>query len=251
MRHGVTGMRNFLNAAVTAGVKRIVYTSSTSTIGPPGNPNRLANENDCYTPGSAISPYYDVKWAMETEAMRAVVQGVQVITVLPTVVFGPGDVKPTTSAVLLTVARGYVPVYFNATTNFVDGRDVATGHIAAAKRGKPGQRYIIGGHNLTIQEMLSIAAKAAGRKPPQLGLPMWLLRIAARIGGTLSIPAIHHLQAIDHWQALDTGKTKQELALANPIPFEQTCQDTLQWFHEHGYLKSPPAQATQASGSTQ
>jgi dihydroflavonol-4-reductase len=240
VRHGVIGMRNVLSAASTARVKRVVYTSALTTVGPPADPNHLANEHDLYTPGSVLNPYYEVKWAMEMEALRAVAQGLPVIVVIPTAVFGPGDVKPTTSSLLLAVARGRVPGYVAGTINIVDGRDVAAAHIAAAKRGKPGQRYILGGHNLTIREALTIASEAAGRRPPGIKLPPRFVRIAAGLGGKLGIAGTHHLRAIDHWQPLDTSRTQAELGLPEPIPFEQTCRDTLDWFHEHGYLKKKP-----------
>jgi dihydroflavonol-4-reductase len=240
VRHGVTGMRNVLNAAVTAGVKRLVYTSALTTVGPSADPSRIASENDLYMPRSIRNPYYEVKWAMEMEAIRAAAQGLQVIIVLPTAVFGPGDVKPTTSSLLLAVAQGRVPGYVEGTINVVDGRDVATGHIAAAKRGKPGQRYLLGGHNLTIREALSIAAEAAGRRPPGIKLPHGFVRAAAGLGGKLGIAGTHHLRAIDQLQALDTSRTQAELGLPQPIPFEQTCRDTLDWFFENGYLKQRP-----------
>ncbi|MFL7790786.1 MAG: NAD-dependent epimerase/dehydratase family protein [Anaerolineae bacterium] len=241
VRHGVIGMRNALNAAVTAGVKRFIYTSALTTVGLPADPSRLANEHDLYMPDSILNPYYEVKWAMEMEALRAAAEGLPIIVVLPTAVFGPGDVKPTTSSFLLAVAQGRVPGYVEGAINVVDGRDVAAGHIAAAKRGRPGQRYILGGHNLTIREMLAVAANAAGRRPPGLKLPLWIVRAAAGVGGKLGIAGTHHLQAIAHWQMLDVSRARTELGLPDPIPFDKTCRDTLDWFYEHGYLKSKPA----------
>ncbi|MBN1976729.1 MAG: NAD-dependent epimerase/dehydratase family protein [Anaerolineae bacterium] len=241
VRHGVTGMRNALNAAVTAGVKRFIYTSALTTVGPPADPSRLADERDLYVLASIPNPYYEVKWAMEMEALRAAAEGLPVIVVLPTAVFGPGDVKPTTGSLLLAVAQGRVPVYVEGAINVVDGRDVAVGHIAAAKRGKPGRRYILGGHNLTIREMLAVAANVAGLRPPGLKLPLWLVRAAAGLGGWLGIAGAHHLRAIDRWQMLETGRARTELGLGEPIPFDRTCRDTLDWFYERGYLKSKPA----------
>jgi dihydroflavonol-4-reductase len=237
VRHGVTGMRNVLNAAATAGVKRLVYTSALTTVGPPADPSRLANESDLYIPCSTRNPYYEVKWSMEMEAMRAAVQSLQVVVVLPTVVFGPGDVKPTTGSLLLAVARGRVPGYVEGTVNVVDGRDVAMGNVAAARRGKPGQRYLLGGHNLAIRKVLTVASEAAGRRPPGVKLPSWLVRVAAGLGGKLGIAGTHHLRAIDRWQPLDISRTQAELGLPSPIPFEQTCRDALDWFYERGYLK--------------
>jgi dihydroflavonol-4-reductase len=246
MRHGVTGMRNAISAAATAGVKRLIYTSALTTIGPSSDPNQMAAEHDMYTPGSVPNPYFEVKWAMEMEAMRATAQGFPVIIVLPTVSFGPGDIKPTTSSLLLKVAQGRVPGYVDGTLNVVDGRDVALGHIAAARRGKPGKRYILGGHNLPIQEVLATAAKAAGRKPPRIKFSPRMVRFVAKAGNRLRrIPGIYHLLAIDYWQALNDAHSREELELADPTPFEQTCYDTLLWFFEHGYLKRRPVPVAQ------
>jgi dihydroflavonol-4-reductase len=240
VRHGVTGMRNVLSAAATAGAKRVVYTSALTTVGPPSEPTRLAAEHDLYVPGSVPNPYFEVKWAMEMEAMRATAQGLPVIIVLPTAVFGPGDVKPTTSSLLIKVAQGRIPGYVEGAINVVDGRDVAQGHIAAVRRGKPGQRYILGGHNLTIREMLTIAAGAAGRRPPRVKWSPRLVRLVARIGGRLHTSGTYHLDAIRHWQPLDDSRTRHELDLSDPIPFKHTCYDALLWFYQSGYLKREP-----------
>ena len=174
---------------------------------------------------------------MEMEALRATIQGLPVVTVLPTLVLGPGDVKPTTGKILLMAAKGRIPGYLEGAINVVDGRDVAAGHIAAARRGKPGRRYILGGHNLTFREMQTIIAEAAGRKPPRSKLPLWLVRTVAETGSFLGIPGTHHLRAIHHWQPLDTTRAREELGLPEPIPFEQTCRDALDWFREHGHMK--------------
>jgi dihydroflavonol-4-reductase len=241
IRHGVTQMRNVLTAASTAGVKRLVYTSALTTIGPPAESDREADERDLYVPGSVLNPYFEVKWAMELEAMRASAQGLPVVTVLPTAVFGPGDVKPATGSLLLRAARGRIPGRAEGTINVVDVRDVAAGHLAAARRGKPGQRYVLGGHNLSFQEMLTIMAEAAGRNPPRLKFPLWLVQLVAKLGSLVGAPGTHHLRAIRHWQPLDTSRTREELGLPEPVPFEQTCRDALDWFIEHGYLKVRPA----------
>jgi dihydroflavonol-4-reductase len=251
MRHGVTGMRNAIAAAAAADVKRLIYTSALTTIGPPSDPNQLAAENDLYTPGSVPNPYFEVKWAMEMEAMRATAQGFPVIIVLPTAAFGPGDVKPTTSSLLLKVAQARVPGYVDGMINVVDGRDVAIGHIAAARRGKPGKRYILGGHNLPIKEVLAIAARAAGRKPPRVKFSPRIVRFVAQVGGRLRrIPGIYHLLAIDYWQSLNTAQSREELELPEPIPFEQTCYDTLVWFYERGDLKRRPVPVAQQAAES-
>ncbi|MGD2103985.1 MAG: NAD-dependent epimerase/dehydratase family protein, partial [Anaerolineae bacterium] len=127
VQRGVGGMRNALAAAEAAGVERLVYTSSLTTVGPPEDGARLANEEDLYTPGSVPLPYFEVKWAMEMEAMRAAARGLPVVVVMPAAVLGPGDVKPTTGELLLWVAKGGLPGYVEGHINVVDGRDVAAG----------------------------------------------------------------------------------------------------------------------------
>jgi dihydroflavonol-4-reductase len=219
----------------------LIYTSALTTVGPPSKPDRLANEDDLYTPGSIPNPYFETKWAMEMEAMRAMVHGLGIVTVMPTLVLGPGDVKPATGTLLLAVAKGQVPGYVEGSINVVDGRDVATGHLAAAERGRPGKRYILGGHNMTFQEMMMIIAEAAGRKPPRTRIPPWVIKLAAETGSLLGTPGTHHLRAIRHWQPLDTSRAREELELPDPIPFEQTCRDSLAWFHAQGYLTDYPA----------
>ena len=237
VRRGVTGMRNVLRAAADANTERLVFTSSLTTVGPSQDPSHQANETDLYLPGSVRSPYYEVKWAMEMEAARAASHGLPVITVVPTTVFGPGDVKPATGSVLIMAASGRVPVYVDGTLNVVDVRDAAAGHIAAAERGVPGHRYILGGHNMAVLDMLTTITQVAGRRPPRVRLPGGLIRIVAKMGEAIGVPGISHLSASAHWQALDTRLAREELGVAEPIPFEKTCQDALTWFLEHGYLK--------------
>jgi dihydroflavonol-4-reductase len=125
LRIAVAGMRNVLECARDAGVGRVVYTSSLSTIGPPARGRSLADERDLYLPGSVADPYFEAKWAMECEAYRAAAAGQDVVSLCPTVVFGTGDVKPTTGVALLAVARGLAPAYVEGDINVVDVRDVA------------------------------------------------------------------------------------------------------------------------------
>ncbi|MCX7681966.1 MAG: NAD(P)H-binding protein [Anaerolineae bacterium] len=231
VRYGVTTMRNVLTAAAMAGVKRVIYTSSFTTIGPSPDPLRLASEQDFYVPGSVPFPYFEVKWAMEMEAVRATVYGLPVVIVVPGFVLGPGDVKPTSGKLLLMIAQGKLRGYLEGEVNVVDVRDVATGALAAARRGTPGHRYILGGHNLTLRELHNVIAGLIGRKPPTS-------RQSLTLSGKEDIPGSHRLQAIRYWRYLDTAQARTELGLSEPLPLEQTCQDALAWFRERGILKS-------------
>jgi dihydroflavonol-4-reductase len=229
-------MGRVLEATHRAGVQRLVYTSSLTTVGPPSQPGRLADERDFYTPGSSGSAYYEVKFAMERMALRAAAEGLPAVILLPTAVLGPGDVKPTTGQVLVEVARGRVPVYLDGAFNVVDGRDVAAAHLAAVKQGRIGERYIIGGENVTVREALALAAKAAGVTPPRLKLPRGLIEWAVRAADWLpGLEPPEHGRTLHLWQPLSTLKAERELGLSTR-PLVETIGEGIAWFREHGYL---------------
>jgi len=232
IRQAQAQMEGVLSAFRQARPSRLVYTSSLSTIGPPSEPGRLANESDVYRPGSTPSLYFEIKIAMEQIALES---GLPVVALCPTTVFGPGDVKPTTGRVLISVARGWLPFYLDGQLNVVDVREVAAAHLAAAERGRPGERYIIGGENMSIRQMLSVMARQAGRRPPWLRLPPTLAEWAGAAGGWLGVTGADMLRAIRYWQPLDTRKARAELGLT-PRPFAHTARDALTWFRRHGYL---------------
>ena len=235
IRKSVKQMRAVLASARDAGIGRFVYTSTLTTVGRPGEAGRLADERDYYVPGTSGSAYYESKFAMEREAFRAAAEGLPIVILNPTAVFGPGDIKPTTSEVLLRVAKGQIPFYFDATTNAVDGRDVAEAHIAAAERGRVGQRYIVGGHNLTLQDLLTITARAAGIPLPRWKIPRNLVEALLRAGDRLGLPLPENIKTLRFWQPINTEKTQHEFGLS-PRPFDETARDTVMWFRENHYL---------------
>jgi dihydroflavonol-4-reductase len=228
-------MRAALASARDAGIGRFVYTSTLTTVGRPGEAGHLADERDFYVPGTSGSAYYEAKFAMEMEAFRAAAEGLPVVILNPTAVFGPGDIKPTTSEVLLRVAKRQIPIYFDATTNAVDGRDVAEAHMAAAERGRVGQRYIVGGHNLTLKDELTFAARAADVTPPRWKISRNLVDALLRAGDRLGLPLPENIKTLRFWQPLNTEKAQRELGLS-PRPFEETARDTIAWFRENHYL---------------
>ena len=228
-------MRAALASARDAGIGRFIYTSTLTTVGRPGEAGRLADERDFYVPGTSGSAYYEAKFAMEMEAFHAAAEGLPVVILNPTAVFGPGDIKPTTSEVLLRVAKRQIPIYFDATTNAVDGRDVAEAHIAAAERGRVSQRYIVGGHNLTLRDELTFAARAAGVTPPRWKISRNLVDALLRAGDRLGLPLPENIKTLRFWQPLNSEKAQHELGLS-PRPFEETARDTIAWFRENHYL---------------
>lgn len=230
IRQAQTQMEQVLLAFRQAQPDRLVYTSSLSTIGPPSEPGRLANERDVYQLGSTPALYFDIKIVMEQMALGS---GLPVIALCPAAVFGPGDVKPTTGRLLLDVTKGRMPFYPDGQVNVVDVRDVAAAHLSAIERGQPGERYIIGGENMSIRHMLTVVARQAGRRPPWARLPVSLVELAGIVAGRLGILGGDMLQAIRYFQPLDTSKARAELGLTSR-PFADTVRDALVWFHEHG-----------------
>ncbi len=241
LRDAVRGMRNVLDAAAAMGVGRLVFTSTLTTLGPPTEAGRLANEQDFYLPGSTNSAYFESKWAMEAEAWRAIATGLPLIIVNPTAVFGPWDVVPTTGEILVNVAKGRFPIWVDLETNVVDARDVGTAHLLAAEHGRVGQRYILGGENLSVRQALTIAAHESGASPPRLRVSLRTISALVRAGEILGrLPVIEplpleHLKTMSEWRALDCSKAQRELGFAHR-PFLETIRDTLAWFREYKYL---------------
>lgn len=236
MRRAALEIRSVLTAAQKAGVGRVIYTSSLVTIGqPPTGETRLADERDLYVPGSARNAYFEAKWVMEQEARQASSMALPVVVLIPTGVFGPGDVKPVTGQILCDLAKGHMPVGVNISFNFVDVRDVALAHIRAIRSGEAGHRYIIGGHNLHIGEALREAAQVIGVKPPQSDIPRGVAVSLVRLFGAVA-PMIPELaRGIDYWQPLNCEVGWKTFELT-PRPFAEMVRDSVSWFREHGYL---------------
>lgn len=236
----VQQIRNVLEAVERVGSPKLVYTSSLSTVGrPPLGEQRPADERDVYRPGTLPrSAYYEAKIAMETEVMRTGASGRPILVVNPTVVFGPGDARPTIGAVLIALARGYGIVSLPGWLNVVDVCDVAQGHLLAAQVGRPGQRYILGGTNITVRELMEQVAHLAHVPPPRAEVPAgvfrMLVRVLERIPGAAA--AASHLMAFEHWRPLDSRRADRELGY-RARPLRDTLADALHWYEAHGMLR--------------
>lgn len=242
-------MRNVIAAAQAAGVERLVYTSSLSTIGRPSRPDELATEADWYQSGQARHPYWEAKLVQEQEALRANANGQQaesplsVIVLNPTAVFGPADIKPTTGQAVLIALRLRCWLSLEGRVNVVDVRDVAAAHVAAAERGRPGERTILGGHNVTIEQFVRAIAAAAGLAPPRLRLALgWLYgpawrseQFVSRLFPHAAHLLIYALETLRLGGWFDCRKAQAELGLC-PRPLQQTLNDTVAWFRQHGYI---------------
>jgi dihydroflavonol-4-reductase len=230
----VQQMRNVLDASREAGVERVVYTSSISTVGrPPPGAQRLADEDDWYLPGSLDSIYFECKWAMEMEAYRAVAGGLAVVVVMPSIVLGPGDVKPTTGQIVVELLRGRLPVSVDVALSVVDARDLAEAHLGAAEHGESGRRYIIGGHNVNMADVLMRMAELAGVRPPTLALSAGRVAGVAGALSRVGLPISDTVAQLEQWQPLNTERARRELGFS-PRPLDETLRDTVDWFKDRG-----------------
>lgn len=173
-RANVEGSVNVLEAAVTAGAQRMVYTSSVAVLGI--NKDRTpADEETPVTVDDMIGHYKRSKFLAEQAVRRRAHElGFPVVTVNPSTPIGPRDIKPTpTGRILLDAAAGRMPAFVDTGLNLVDVDDVARGHLAAFELGKPGERYVLGGDDFTLQRILELVAEHVGRRPSTIRLPHW------------------------------------------------------------------------------
>ena len=161
-RSNVDGTRAILEAARKNGVRRVVYTSSVATMGFTSN-GHPADEDSPVSLADMIGHYKRSKFMAEQVALKAGRSGMQVVTVNPTTPVGEQDVKPTpTGRIVLDFLKRKFPAYVETGLNLVDVRECARGHIAALEKGKPGERYILGGEDLTLKQILDTAGKDHG-----------------------------------------------------------------------------------------
>ncbi len=232
-------MNRVLQAAKQANIKKLIYTSSLSTIGlPPRREDRLADERDFYQKGSLPdNGYYESKIVQEELALTAHREGLFVVILNPTAVFGPGDVHLGTGQILQRVARGSVKAVPSGTLNIIDVRDLAEAHLNAARTGKSGERYILGGENYSIFDAITRFASFLNVPPPRYTLPSWSLDVYLALSRVFQFlpEAPFHLQAHRYWQGYNTSKAVQELNLQTRL-LEETIRDSIRWYSNQGML---------------
>ena len=242
-RANVEGTRDLLTAALAAGIERVVYTSSVATLGlVPGD---SADEETPSSFDDMIGPYKQSKFAAE-EAVRELARdrGLPVVIVNPSTPVGPGDVKPTpTGRLIVEAARGQMPAFVDTGLNIVHVDDVADGHLAAAEKGLIGDRYILGGENLTLAEILAEVATAAGRRPPRLRVPHSALlpvafgaEFAARITGREPFVTLDGVRMSRKKMYFSSEKASSKLGY-RPRPAHRAIADAVAWFEANGYLR--------------
>jgi dihydroflavonol-4-reductase len=245
VRTNVEGTRLVMSAAQRAGVERIVYTSSVATLAarPDGAPS---DETFPLDAKSAVGAYKYSKVAAErlVESMVAA-QKLPVIIVNPSTPIGPGDVRPTpTGRIIVEAAAGRMPGYVDTGLNLVHVDDVAAGHLAALQKGRIGERYILGGQDVLLGDMLREIAGFVGRSPPKLRIPRRLI-----------FPIAYGAEAIAHFTGREPFVTTTGLRLAKDRmfftsakaerelgyrarPYTEAIADAITWFRQNGYLKA-------------
>jgi dihydroflavonol-4-reductase len=237
-RVNVEGTRNVLEAARRAGVRRVVHVSSVAAVGY-GPLNAPATEASRYN-FEGHHPYHESK--RDGEAVALAAEGLEVVVVNPTFIVGAYDTRPSSGELLLAVARGLVQLYPSGGNNFVNAQDVAKGMVLAMRHGRPRERYILGGENLTYREFLTQCAQEAGARPPMLPAPELLLRGAGKLGdrlGKLS-PAFRNLTSSAIASMFTAAYVVSDKAIRElgyrPQPVRQGIRDAYRWFQEEGVL---------------
>jgi dihydroflavonol-4-reductase len=253
-RINVDGTRALLRAAAEAGVERIVYTSTVATLGfdPAGGP---ADETTPSKIDDMIGHYKRSKFLAE-QAVRELIdrEGVPAVIVNPSAPIGPRDGRPTpTGRVVLEAAKGRIPAYVDTGLNVAHVDDVAAGHLLAYQRGVIGERYILGGENLTLGELLTLIARLVGRRPPtirlstRLVLPLaYLSEIAARVSrGGEPLLTVDGLRMARKRMHFSSAKAERELGYRSR-PAVDALRDALDWYRSNGYLARSPEIAAPA-----
>ncbi len=245
-RANVAGTRDLMTAALAAGVKRLVYTSSVAVLGHAAD-GAPADEETPSTLADMIGHYKRSKFLAEAEVRRLVgEEGLPAVIVNPSTPLGPGDVKPTpTGRVIVDAASGRMPAYVDTGLNVVHVDDVADGHLRAFERGAAGERYILGGENMTLKEILDAACASAGRRPPRVRLPhAAVIPVAvlsegwARIfGGAEPRATLDGVRMARIPMYFSCAKAKRALGY-DPRPAGEAIRDAVAWFRDHGYLRS-------------
>ena len=239
----VEGTRNILAASRRAGVQRIVYTSSVATVGipadgSPGNEETPVGESDM------IGHYKRSKFLAERVAREAAGSGTPVVIVNPSTPIGPGDIKPTpTGQIVIDAATGRMPAYVDTGLNIVHVDDVAAGHLLAFQRGRLGERYILGGEDMTLREILVTIAQLVGRKPPRIRLPTevvfpiaYLAEGFARLTGRPGRITVEAVRMSRKRMFFSSAKAQRELGYASRPPIDAV-RDAIAWLRERGSLR--------------
>lgn len=240
-RTNVDGVRNVAAACLDRKVKRLIHFSSIHAYSPEPR-DRPVDENRPLVPEGA--PAYDRSKALgQLQILEAVRDGLDAVIVNPTAVLGPHDYKPSRmGAVQLMLYRRKMPALVAGGFDWVDVRDVVAGAIAAEKKGRTGESYLLSGHYATFAQLAHLVQEVTGIKVPSIVVPMWLAYIGApfvqtfsRLSGSMPLYTIEALHALRCYREVSHEKASRELDY-NPRPLRDTVADTWAWWRDRGFI---------------
>jgi dihydroflavonol-4-reductase len=241
-RSNVEGTRGLLSAARKQGVRRVVYTSSVATMGFTSN-GSLADENSPVSLEQMIGPYKRSKFMAEQIAIAAGRGGMDVVVVNPTTPVGERDIKPTpTGRIVLDFLKKKFPAYVDTGLNVVDATECARGHVMALDKGRSGERYILGGENLTLKQILDKLAAITGLPSPTMKVPYALALAAGVVDEVVSghilrrepRATIDSVRLARKKMFVSSAKAEQELRWKT-VPVDDALRRAVDWFRANGY----------------
>jgi dihydroflavonol-4-reductase len=243
VRNNVTGTRILMEAARATNVERIIYTSSVATLkcrqeGDPSDETMPLQESQ------AIGAYKRSKVAAERLVEEMVGEGLPAVIVNPSTPIGPCDVKPTpTGRIIVEAAAGRMPAFVDTGLNMVHVEDVAEGHLLAFDKGRIGERYILGGQNAPLSDILAEVARAMGRRPPRVKIPRAAVmpvavvsEMVARGTGREPFVTLDGLRMSKNRMFFTAAKAERELGYT-ARPYPEAIRDAIAWFQRAGYLR--------------
>jgi dihydroflavonol-4-reductase len=241
-RSNVEGTRGLLKAAKQRGVRRVIYTSSVATMGFTSN-GSLADENSPVSLEHMIGPYKRSKFMAEQVAFEAAREGVDVVVVNPTTPIGERDIKPTpTGRIVVDFLKRKFPAYVDTGLNLVDATECARGHVQALEKGRRGERYILGGENLTLKQILDRLGAITGLKSPSIKLPYAFAlatgvvdeMVTGRILGREPRATIDAVRMGRKMMFVSSAKAERELGWRT-MPVDGALRRAVEWFRSNGY----------------
>ncbi len=241
----VYGTASLLEAARLAGIERVVVTSSSSTVGP-SHEGRVATEND-WAEEAGASPYHQSKMQQERAALAA---QIPVVLVLPTAPMGPGDWRPTpTGKMVVDFMNGRIFATLGGGLNVVAVEDVARAHVLALQHGRPGERYLVGGENLSLSQIWERLAQICGRKAPTVHIPFWMAlslgqadelrcRLFRRSADGMAAPLIplEGVRMARHQMHVSFAKAQSELGYT-ATSVTAALERAVRWYRDNGYAR--------------
>jgi len=245
-RSNVEGTRGLIEAARKQGVRRVVYTSSVATMGFTSTTNKgsVADEESPVSLAEMIGHYKRSKFMAEQAAVEAARSGVDVVIVNPTTPIGERDIKPTpTGRIVLDFLKRKFPAYVETGLNLVDATECARGHVQALEKGRSGERYILGGENLTLKQILDRLAAITGLKSPTVKLPYFFAlaagvvdeTVTGRLLGREPRATIDAVRMGRKMMFVSSAKAERELGWRT-VPVDGALRRSVEWFRASGYV---------------